>query len=190
MIIIQYTQRGDLIASDPLLAEADIFLDMKGREYYLKEALDGIKEEYDFVIIDTPPALGILTVNAMTASTGILIPGQADILSIQGISLIYNTAQNVRKISNPQLCIYGIVLVRYNPRTIISQDLTEALEQIADQMDTRLFNFKIRKCTAIKEAQAQRESIFSYDKKCNAVTDYEGVLKELLKVIKNGKKEK
>lgn len=126
----------------------------------------------------------------MTASTGILIPGQADILSIQGISLIYNTAQNVRKISNPQLCIYGIVLVRYNPRTIISQDLTEALEQIADQMDTRLFNFKIRECTAIKEAQAQRESIFSYDKKCNAVTDYEGVLKELLKVIKNGKKEK
>lgn len=68
--------------------------------------------------------------------------------------------------------------------------MTVALEQIADQMDTRLFNFKIRECTAIKEAQAQRESIFSYDKKCNAVTDYEGVLKELLKVIKNGKKEK
>ena len=98
---IQHTDRGDIIPSTPALAGADTAITSTGKEYRLKEALEPLKKSYDFIVIDTPPALGILTINALTACTGAVIPAQADIYSLQGISQLNQTIETVRGIATP-----------------------------------------------------------------------------------------
>jgi chromosome partitioning protein len=152
-----------------------------GKEYRLKEALEALQGNYDYAIIDTPPALGILTVNALTACTGVLIPAQADIYSLQGISQLYGTLQTVRKYCNPSLKVMGILLTRYSGRAIISREVAEMIEETAAQLHTKLYQTKIREATAIKEAQARRQSIYEYAPKSNATTDYKALIDEILR---------
>lgn len=177
---VQHTAQGDIIASSPALAGADTILTEVGKEYKLKEALESISSNYDYCIIDTPPALSILTVNALVACEGVIIPAQADIYSLQGISQLNNTIQTVKKYCNPALQILGIVLTRYSSRAIISRDVAEMIEATAGQLNTKLFKTKIRECTALKEAQAVKQSIFEYAPKSNAATDYKALIEEII----------
>lgn len=178
---IQNTEQGDVIASSPALSGADTLLTEIGKEYRLREAIELIKDLYDYVIIDTPPALGILTINALTACNGIIIPAGADIYSLQGISQLKGTIETVKKYCNNSLEILGILLTRYNSRAIISREVAEMLEKTAKRLNTKLYDTKIRECTAIKEAQAMRESIFTYAPKSNATVDYKALTDEILK---------
>ena len=168
-----------IIASSPKLSAADTIIDGVGKEYRLKEALELCSGKYDYCIIDTPPALGILTVNALTAATDIIIPAQADIYSLQGIAQLNSTITTVRKYCNPQLEIIGILLTRYNSRAIITKELTRMISHTAAQLDTGVCGVFIRECTAIKEAQAVRESIYTYAPKSNAAADYKALLHEI-----------
>lgn len=163
----------DIIPSTERLAVAEkIFIEI-GKEYRLREAFQSIDgSRYDYVITDTPPSLGILSVNALTAADTVIIPAQADIYSLQGITQISSTISTVRRYCNSRLSIDGIVLTRYNSRTNISRDLAEALTQTAEKLHTRVYNARIRECTAIKEAQALRKDIFVYAPKSNAAEDY------------------
>lgn len=179
---IQHTRHGDIIAASPALAGADAALTQVGKEYRLKEALEVLSPLYDFILLDTPPALGILTVNALTACNGCIIPAQADIYSLQGISQLYNTLQTVKKYCNPSLNVLGILLTRFNARAIISREAAEMIAQAADQMGSRLYTARIRECTAIKEAQACREDIFTYAPHSNAAADYAALIDEILNV--------
>lgn len=167
---IAHTAQGDIIPASAELSTADIAITETGKEYRLKEAIDGLK--YDFIIIDTPPALGILTTNALTAADRVIIPAQAEIHSLQGIGLLKDTLDAVRKYTNPKLKIDGILLTRYNSRAIISQDMRTDLEEMAKQMQTRVYDAPIRECTAIKEAQALQQDIFTYAPRSNAAKDY------------------
>ena len=176
---IQHTPHGDIIAASPALAGADAVLTQVGKEYRLKEALEPLQGLYDYIIIDTPPALGILTVNALTACNGCIIPAQADIYSLQGISQLHNTLQTVKKYCNRDLKVLGILLTRYNGRAIISREVAEMIEQAADQMQSKLYRSKIRECTALKEAQACRENIFTYAPSSNAAADYTAFIDEV-----------
>ena len=178
---IKTTSQGDIIASSPSLSGADSLLIETGKEYRLKEALEFINNLYDYVIIDTPPSLGILTINALTASDGVLVPSCADIYSLQGIMQLKGTIETVRKYCNNSLKILGIILTRYNSRTIISREVTEMLEQMARQLNTKLYRIKIRECTAIKESQVMRKSIFEYAPKSNASSDYKALVEEIIK---------
>ena len=99
---IQHTQGGDIIPASPSLAVADTTLEGTGKEYRLKEALEPIAGEYDYIIIDTPPALGVLTVNALTACNSAIIPAQAEVHSLQGIGLLYEAIRAVKKYTNPK----------------------------------------------------------------------------------------
>lgn len=177
---IQQTAQGDIIASTPALAGADTVLTEVGKEYRLKEALQSVSGLYDYCIIDTPPALSILTINALTVCNGAIIPAQADIYSLQGIGQLNNTIQTIKKYCNPSLTIKGIVLTRYNSRSVLSREVTELIEQTASELNTKVFNTKVRECTAIKEAQAMKQDIFTYSPKSNAVADYTAIIKELL----------
>lgn len=177
---IQHTQNGDIIASSPALAGADTVLTETGKEYRLKEALENLSGEYDYCIIDTPPALGILTINALTACRGAIIPAQADIYSLQGISQLNSTIQTVKKYCNPALSIMGIVLTRYSSRSVISREVTELIEQTAEQLQTKLYKAKIRECTALKEAQAVKQNIFTYAPRSNATADYKALVDEII----------
>lgn len=175
----QKTAQGDAIASSPSLAGADTILTAVGKEYRLKEALEPLKGSYDYCIVDTPPALGILTINALTACTGAIIPAQADIYSLQGISQLNTTIETVKRYCNPSLVIKGIVITRYNARAIISREVADMIEQTAGQLNTKLYSAKIRECTAIKEAQATQQSIYAYAPRSNAAADYMALVNEI-----------
>ena len=177
---IQHTTQGDIVASSPALAGADTVLSDVRKEYKLKEALATVSGLYDYCIIDTPPALSILTINALTACNGAIIPAQADIYSLQGIGQLNNTIQTIKKYCNPDLSIKGIILTRYNARSVLSKEVTELIEQTASELNTKVFNTKIRECTALKEAQAMKQDIFTYAPKSNASADYTDIIKELL----------
>ena len=178
---IQHTPQGDIIASSPKLAGADKLLEETGKEYRLKEALESLQGAYDYIIVDTPPALGILTINALTACTGAIIPAQADIYSLQGISQLNSTIETVRKYCNHSLSIMGIVLTRFNGRSIIRREVAEMLERTAEQLHTKLYSSKIRECTALVEAQATKQNIYSYAPRSNATADYKALVDEILR---------
>jgi chromosome partitioning protein len=177
----QRTEQGDIIAGSPALAGADAAISGAGREHRLRKALEPLRGEYDCVVIDTPPALGVLAINALTACGGVLIPAHADIYSLQGISQLHGTIQAVRKHCNPSLRIAGIVLTRHNGRTVIGRDIAEAAALAAARMGTRLCEARIREATAVKEAQARRRSIFSYAPRSGVAADYEALVEEIIR---------
>lgn len=176
---IVHTPQGDLIPADPALASADALITSTGKEYRLKEAIEPLKKSYDYIILDTPPALGVLTVNALTACNSVIIPAQADIFSLQGIGQLVMTIQAVKKYTNKDLKIKGIVITRYNARTVISKDMGEMLKDTAKNLHTRLYDTRIRECTALKEAQAMGKDIFTYAPRSNGATDYKALVNEI-----------
>lgn len=177
---IQHTDSGDIIAASKALAGADAFITNTGKEYRLKEALEPIRAEYDFIIVDTPPALGILTINALTACDSVIIPAQADIYSIQGIEQLAETMKPVKKYTNPALTIEGILLTRYSPRSVLSREVAELAEKIAAKLGTKLFKATIREAVAVKEAQISQQSLYSYAPKAKVTEDYNRFIAELL----------
>lgn len=178
---IQHTAQGDIIPGAPGLATADSVITQTGKEYRLKEALEKLKTTYDYIITDTPGQLGIVTINALTAATNAIIPVQAEIFSLNGIGLLNETINAVKKYTNPLLYIKGILTTRYNSRAVISRDMQDNLEDLAKQLHTKCYKTPIRECTAIKEAQAMKQDIFTYAPKSNAAHDYEAFIKEYMK---------
>jgi len=181
---IQHTTCGDIIAGSQQLAGADMFLDKTGKEYQLKEALEGIKGQYELIIIDTPPSLGILTINALTCADKVIIPAQADIYSIQGIQQLVDTIDTVKKYCNPSLKVEGILLTRYSSRSILSKDLLESISKMAGAIGTKVFNTTIREGIAVKEAQISQQHLVDYAPKSNAASDYIDFVNELVKGMK------
>lgn len=177
---IQQTGSGDVIAANKALAGADAFITDTGKEYRLKEALERIEGKYQYIVIDTPPALGILTVNALTACHSVIIPAQADIYSLKGIEQLADTIQPVRKYCNPNLKIEGILLTRYNSRAVLSRDIAEYAKQLAEKLGTKLFKSTIREAITVKEAQINQQSLFQYAPKAKVTGDYKSFLEELL----------
>jgi chromosome partitioning protein len=184
---IQRTNNGDIIAANKSLAGADIFISDTGKEYRLLEAFENMKDNYDYIIIDTPPALGILTVNALTACNNVVIPAQADIYSLQGIEQLSETIKPVKKYCNPNLNISGILLTRYNSRSILSREVAELAEQLASRLGTKLFKTTIREAIAVKEAQISRRSLFDYAPKAKVTADYSAFIAEFLEDEKERK---
>lgn len=177
---IQHTASGDIIASSKALSGADAFITDTGKEYKLKEALESLKGRYDYIIIDTPPALGILTVNALTACDSVIIPAQADIYSLQGIEQLAETMKPVKKYCNPGLKIEGILLTRYSSRSVLSRDIAELADQLADRLGTRLFKATIREAVSIREAQISQQSLYAYAPAAKVTEDYTRFIEELL----------
>lgn len=174
------TGGGEIIPASPELATADRIIDGVGKEYRLKEALEPIARNYDYIIIDTPPALGVLTVNALTASSRVIIPAQAEIHSLQGIDQLYGTIEAVKHFTNKKLKIEGVLLTRYIARSIISRDMKDNLEALAKEIGSKTFATPIRECSAIKEAQATQTDIYSYAPRSNASKDYEALVEEII----------
>lgn len=177
---IQHTKYGDIMAGSRALAGADAYLTDIGKEYKLKEALEPIKGNYDYIIIDTPPALGILTTNALTACKRVIIPAQADIYSLQGIADLASTISSVKKYCNPDLKIAGILFTRYSSRSAFNKELADLAGELAENLGTKVFKATIREAVAIKKAQASQQSLFEYEPKANVAEDYRAFIEELL----------
>lgn len=177
---IQAAPGGAILPSSPFLATADAALTETGKEYRLKEALEAVQGEYAFCIVDTPPALGVLTINALTACSSCIIPAQADVFSLQGVLQLAGTIGSVRRYCNPGLEVDGLLLTRYNPRAVLARDMAALAQKTAEQMGSRVYQAAIRECTALKEAQAMKQDIFTYSPRSNAATDYAALVDEIL----------
>ena len=177
---VQRTSSVDLISSNILLSGVELEFTKTGREYLLKKVLTPIKDKYDYVVIDTPPALSILTVNAFAASDYVVIPMVADIFSLQGIAQLSDTILRLRQACNPELVIGGILLSKYDGRTVLSKRIKETAEMVAKQVGTRLYKTTIRNSIAIPESQTNQVNMYEYDARNPAVRDYLAFVQELL----------
>ena len=180
---IQKTAAGDLIPASPDLALTAGELTAKGDSTRLKTALDPLRGDYDFIIIDAPPALGILTINALMAADRLIITAQADIYSLQGIGQLYGTIAAVQA-QNKQLKIAGILLTRYNGRPLLRRDFATIAEQTAEQIKTKVYKARIREGVAVGEAQASGQSVITYSPKSNPAKDYNAFIDEFLADLK------
>ncbi|MEF9852349.1 MAG: AAA family ATPase [Hydrogenoanaerobacterium sp.] len=178
---IQHLSCTDLIAANILLSGIELEFTNTGREFLLRTALAPILPLYDYILIDTPPALGILTVNAFTASDYIVVPMLSDIFSLQGITQLHDTVERVRKYCNKDIHFAGILLNRSNPRTLLSTEIRGTAKMISDTLSIPLFNTSIRSSVTISEAQSLQSSLFEYAPTNIAVKDYAAFTNELLK---------
>ena len=172
--------RSDILPASNALARIDVELTATGKEYRLREQIAPLLSRYAFIVMDTPPSLGLLTVNALTAADSVIIPAQADVYSLQGIGQLNDTFAAVRAYTNPSLTLGGILLTRHTPRSVISRDMADAAQETAERMGTFLYNAVIREAVAVKEAQANQQPIYSYAPKSNAAADYMAFTEEFL----------
>lgn len=143
------------------MAEAgEAFSYSKRKETALKEALEPLLGKYEFILIDCPPALNLITVNALTASDSVIIPVLADILSLKGIEGIAALTQAVKARTNPKIRIKGLLLNRYNGRSRVSKAVRGQLEKAAERLGTEIIPAPIREATALKECQITGENPF------------------------------
>ena len=178
--VIQTTAQGDVIGSSMRLATENI-LTGKAKEYRLRNAIEPLQSRYDFILIDCPPTLGILAINALVAATGVIIPVGADIFSLQAIGQFAGTFEAVRRHTNKELKLFGLVLTRYSARAVLSQQVAEMITQTAGQLKTKVYKTPIRESIAIKESQATREDIFTHAPRSNAAADFKALTAEILK---------
>lgn len=177
---IQRTTCVDLISSSILVSGVELEFTQQGREFLLKNAIQPLLPRYDYIVVDTPPALSVLTVNAFAASDYVVIPMLADIFSLQGIAQLSDTIQRLKQYCNPELTVGGILLCRYDPRTILGRRIRETAEMVAGQVGTRLYNAKIRSSIAIQEAQTNQVNMFDYAPRSPGIKDYMSFVGELL----------
>lgn len=168
----------DIIPASNKLSEIADHLPKIGRYDVLKKALEPIISEYKVIVLDTPPALSDLTLNAFMVAQKVVVPAQADLFSLEAIKELSGTIEAVRDY-NQELEVAGILLTRYQPRSILTQELTELIEDTAKNLNTKVFKRPIREAVAIKEAQAMHQDIFTYAPKSKVAGDYEAFIKEL-----------
>jgi chromosome partitioning protein len=178
---IQHTTNGDIVASDPLLVKAEKMLDGDLEGFYrLKDALEDL-QGYEYIVIDTAPSLNIILYNCLIAADKVIIPVTADSYAMQGIQQLYDTIMSVKRRQNRNLTIEGLLLVRYSGRSNLEREVKDNIQQIAKQMDTKLFNTVIRECVKTKEAQEAKKLLIDYAPKCNTCLDYIDFANELTK---------
>lgn len=177
---IRHTEYGDVIPASKALSGADAVLTETGKEYRLREALEAVQDAYDYCVIDCPPALGIATVNALTAAQSVVIPAGADVYSLEGIEDLMETIQPVKRYCNPALRVEGVLLTRYNPRSVLTRDVTILAQRQAAKLGTILFKATIREAVAVRESQISRQNLFQYCPRANVTGDYKNFIEELL----------
>jgi chromosome partitioning protein len=168
----------DLAVSSIDLAGAELALSsMIGRERALEKALAPVKENYHYILIDTPPSLGLLTINALVASDGVIVPVQCEYLSLRGLVQLENTLSMIRENLNPNVEIQGILPTMFDNRTLHSR---EAVEILQENFGDLVFGTKIRKTIRYAEAPVKGSSVLKYDPSGSAAEAYRELAKEVL----------
>jgi chromosome partitioning protein len=168
----------DLAVSSIDLAGAELALSsMIGRERALEKALIPTKERYDYVLIDTPPSLGLLTINALVASDHVIVPVQCEYLSLRGLVQLENTLAMIRENLNPDVAIMGILPTMFDRRTLHAREAVEILEENFGDL---VFKTRIRKTIRYAEAPVKGTSVLKYDPTGNAANAYRDLAKEVL----------
>lgn len=155
-------------------------VDKENREYMLKEAIKGLKNDYDFILIDCAPSLGLLTLNALTAADSVLIPIQCEYFALEGLGKLLNTVKSVQKIHNDKLDIEGLLLTMYDSRLRLSNQVVEEVKKHFDEM---VFKTIIQRNVRLSEAPSYGESIITYDAGSKGANNYLSLAEEI--ILKN-----
>lgn len=162
----------DLVAIEIELVDQD------QREYMLKQAITGLKDQYDFILIDCAPSLGLLTLNALTASDSVIIPIQCEYFALEGLGKLLNTIKSVQKIHNEKLDIEGLLLTMYDSRLRLSNQVVEEVRKHFDEM---VFKTIIQRNIRLSEAPSYGESIINYDAGSKGASNYLSLAHEIIK---------
>ncbi|MFN4255677.1 MAG: ParA family protein [Saprospiraceae bacterium] len=178
--LVPYTHKPgmDIVTSSLDLSGAEMeLINEAGREYILRELLSQVSDDYDYIIIDCPPSLGLLTLNALTSSRFVMIPLQTEFLAVQGLAKIKQVIDKVRFRLNKSLEIAGVVPTMYDARRILNRDVVEIIHK---HFGEKVFKTHIRENVALAEAPAQRKDIFDYAPKSSGASDYLALCQEIL----------
>ena len=156
-------------------AEFDLF-DFDDNQYQLKKFLDKVQDDYDYVIIDCPPSLGMLTVNAMAASDGVVVPMQCEFYALEGLSQLLITIKRINKLYNPKVGVCGILITMYNKRLLLSAQVISELEK---HYGDKLLSTQISRNVKLSEAPSFGKPVYYHDKRAKATLEYIAVAKEL-----------
>lgn len=169
----------DLIPAHIDLVAIEIELvDKSRREYMLKEAISGLRDRYDYILIDCAPSLGLLTLNALTASDSVIIPIQCEYFALEGLGKLLNTIKSVQKVHNPDLDIEGMLLTMYDSRLRLSN---QVVEEVRKHFADMVFDTIIQRNVRLSEAPSYGESIIKYDASSKGATNYLNMADELVK---------
>ena len=167
-------------SSDLAGAELELAQVMIGRERVLEEKLAAIKDDYDFVFIDCPPSLGLLTVNSLTAADGVVIPIQCEYFALEGLSQMMNTIKLVKKFLRPDIEVEGVVITLYDGRAKLSKGVVQEIEKV---FGNKVYDVKIPRNVRLAEAPSYGKTILKYDPKCAGAQAYEKFAEEFLERI-------
>jgi chromosome partitioning protein len=168
----------DLVPANIDLATAELQLvAMMGREFILRDALAAVRDRYNFVLIDCPPSLGLLTVNALAAADEILVPLQCEFLAMRGLDALVDTVARIQRRLNPKLSLFGIVPTLYNPRRVHARQM---LERVRSAYPTKVLDIIIKESVRFAEAPAQRRTIFEQDGESDGATAYRALAEVII----------
>ncbi len=173
----------DVVTSSLDLSGAEMeLINEAGREYILRELFEPVLEDYDFIIIDCPPSLGLLTLNALTCSNYVYIPLQTEFLALQGLTKIKQVIDKVRFRLNKKLRIGGVIATMYDSRKVLNRDVVGTIRKY---FGNKVFDTYIRDNVSLAEAPAQRQDIFSYNRNSNGAKDYLSLCREIVERTEN-----
>ena len=177
-IISNVAENLSVIPSNVNLAAAEIELvDQDRKEYVLKNEIDWVKDQYDYIFIDCPPSLSMLTVNAMTTADSVLVPIQCEYYAMEGLSQLIHTVNLIKKKINPNLSMEGVVFTMYDARTNLSE---EVVQSVKDALEERIFKTLIPRNVRLAEAPSYGQPINIYDGKSAGAEAYRGLAEELI----------
>ncbi len=157
--------------------EAKLISEIDGH-FRLKDRIDNVKYKYDFVLIDTPPTLGLITINSLVAATHLLIPIQASYYALEGTDDLLETFEKVRVRSNPELTLLGVVITLYDRRTVIAKDSEEHIKKLFGK---KVYKTYISKNVRLEESPAYKESIFTFAPNSKGALEYQQLAEEIVK---------
>lgn len=178
----------DVLPSTIDLAGADVEMSSfeVGKEQLLKKKLAAVRDQYDFIIIDCPPALGLLNTNALTAADSVMIPVQCEYFALEGLTQLLSTIRLVQKLWNPHLSIEGVLLTMFDVRTRLS---VEIQQEVRKYFKEKVYHIVIPRNVRLSEAPSMEESIFEYDTRCDGAKAYAQLVKEVItQNAKDGRK--
>jgi chromosome partitioning protein len=170
-------------ASIDLSGAAVELIEQEERDFYLKKVLEPIKSRYDYILIDCPPSLGVLTLNGMTAADAVLIPMQCEYFAMEGLSLLLQTIKRIQKNLNPLLNIGGIFFTMYDPRTRLAHDV---VKQVSAYFKSVVFTTIIPRNVRLSEAPSHGQPISLYDPQCSGARAYQSLAREVISREESG----
>lgn len=174
----------DLIIGDFELCNADMQFLKAGRLKMLRKAVKDMGNIYDFIVIDTPPNLGILSLNAFLVSDHIIVPMAADSFSLKGVRLLKQTLDEVAEEAEKNISVIGLLLTKYTNRTNVSRLLEKSINSAAELLNTKVFESRIRQATVLQESQIAKIDLLEYAPKASVTLDYQSFINEFLERIK------